>query len=1287
MRAMASRWVARAAARAPPPCPVAAAARPATTAAVTAAAAAAARRAPRSRSAFTAAARRAGSAGTAGGDSEQIAAAQVAVGGGDDGGPQDLPGAGDVVWPGELDTAVRDSVLLPASEIERCSALAAHAAAVAAAERPTARAMLAALKMDDPIGVDTTKRGASRSKGSLMEFVYAVKRAHPTKVALVRVGEFYEAWGFDAVHLVEHCGLNPMGGVSPDTVPRAGCPISNLRRTLADLVDAGLSVAVCEEMPTPFTYGARAARKERFVAGVVSPASPIYCYGLAGEDADPDYASVPPVIAVACSSRGYSVCEVHVDLRRCTVTEGLTEEAAVARLVAGGFSPPLRVHASLRAQGRWEGSLLKFASSGSASEVQHYGTADGDFVGALLSEVRKDLALRADAAFAVTAHVADSGRPRPLYLATARQVGVLPTDGMPDTVKELLPPGTPAACRHLMRRLLLHPPQHEVAEATRRATAALSGLGPGGAEGTPDGVRLEAVPLLPLVPAAKIARLVIAREASHLVLADTAVMLSAVVAVLDRATRPVLASAARDLLPLASAEADAPLAADQLVRGARKASEQIRSVVAEQHFGAGALGDGVDEGGPSVEGARADPVSFSGAPAETCAVPVEMFASHEKWRGRVRRDASPSIANAYAAVDAAARELEEAVREDLVPAALAAEAARTTKRATTQGTIAFNVHDKCVWFNGTKRPPGLEPSLAERLRHPVDRYGAPVGKCLSTERVDKATKEYKLACRETGAAVTAELRALAKSLDGDLQALVGAATFAVVVRTMLAHAEEGARRGWCCPVLLPFEGPAPMQRPVLELRGTWPYWMDGRMPEVVRNDVSLSGLALLTGPNMAGKSTVSRTVAAVALFASCGLLVPAQSARVPRYDAFLVRQAGGDAPSENKSAFALEMDDARTVLRDATERSLVTLDEIGRGTEAAGGAGIAGAMLESLAARGAQGLFATHLHEILSMQLAPLPDGRPIPRMRMETSPDPTRPGRVRPTWRVVDGECTESLALQVAEDCGLPADVVRRAEELADGILASAYAPTQEPLPPAPPLQQQQQQQQHLQPSESARSRQADMLSAAPTQRPQWQSEWNEQFQQQQPLQQPAPPQQRQQRQQQPQIQQPQSAPLFQQASPAYQQRSAPQHELDAPPQERSPVPDGPVPSWPAAMEALRVTATGGGLAGVSDIRVLGAMEQPPPQEASGCSVVYLFRSEGGYFYAGETDGLRQRLHAHRAGKAGGNALFAYVTIEAEAGGKSIARAIESALQRRLARMGFPMLSTGDAGNRNFGG
>ena len=119
--------------------------------------------------------------------------------------------------------------------------------------------------------MDTRLKGVAEGrKGSLFEFLMEVKRAHPTKVVLVRVGEFYETWGFDAVVLVQHAGLNPMGQAG---VPRAGCPKQNVHAVLRDLTGAGHACAVCEEVPQPYTYGARAKRKQRFVAGVVTPAS------------------------------------------------------------------------------------------------------------------------------------------------------------------------------------------------------------------------------------------------------------------------------------------------------------------------------------------------------------------------------------------------------------------------------------------------------------------------------------------------------------------------------------------------------------------------------------------------------------------------------------------------------------------------------------------------------------------------------------------------------------------------------------------------------------------------------------------------------------------------------------------------------------------------------------------------------------------------------------------------------------------------------------------------------
>ena len=114
----------------------------------------------------------------------------------------------------------------------------------------------------------------------------------------------------------------------------------------------------------------------------------------------------------------------------------------------------------------------------------------------------------------------------------------------------------------------------------------------------------------------------------------------------------------------------------------------------------------------------------------------------------------------------------------------------------------------------------------------------------------------------------------------------------------------------------------------MTVKGLKPYWLRPT-DHCIPNDLDLYGIYLLTAPNMSGKSTLMRSTMVVALLANCGLYVPAVSAVVPRYDNYFLRTASYDVPSEGKSAFALELDDVKTMLRDSSDRSLVMVDELG----------------------------------------------------------------------------------------------------------------------------------------------------------------------------------------------------------------------------------------------------------------------------------------------------------------------------------------------------------------------
>jgi DNA mismatch repair protein MutS len=216
----------------------------------------------------------------------------------------------------------------------------------------------------------------------------------------------------------------------------------------------------------------------------------------------------------------------------------------------------------------------------------------------------------------------------------------------------------------------------------------------------------------------------------------------------------------------------------------------------------------------------------------------------------------------------------------------------------------------------------------------------------------------------------------------------------------------------------------------------------------VANDCSLgpadsegvATLALITGPNMAGKSTYIRQNALIAILAHAGAFVPAESATVGLVDRVFTRVGSGDELHLGQSTFMVEMLETARILHQATERSLVVMDEIGRGTSTLDGLSLAWSIAEQLASRGCRTLFATHYHEITSLSDR-------LPRVRnLHVTVREWEDGIVF-LHRIEAGRADRSYGIHVAKLAGLPREAVSRAEEILESL--AVHAPDTMASPP----------------------------------------------------------------------------------------------------------------------------------------------------------------------------------------------------------------------------------------------
>ncbi|KAG5186777.1 hypothetical protein JKP88DRAFT_308923 [Tribonema minus] len=883
-------------------------------------------------------------------------------------------------------------------------------------DRPSARSLIPQLAPDNCLGYAPgpamTKTGSlfeyvlRQKTGSLFEYVLRQKKAlnptkvllvrmgefcethgansalHPTKVLLVRVGEFFETYGVDSVLLVQWCGLNPMGGK-----PKAGCPVRNIQQTLDALTQAGLSVAVYEELNDADALGdgGRSGRiKEsndadalgdgggprRVLAQVVTPGSPTYYYDACLRTDDVEFAECRPYVGVARgaggftmvefeesrpyvgvargvggftmvksrpyvgvtrSAGGFTMAEVYADARSARVSERMTEEALRAALEAGGAAEPLLI-------GVGDEKPPQGGTAGGAAEplligrVRYFGGEEG-FVKAVLGRVGSILELAGGESGAFTVarsqRAREAGRPRPVYLSTALQIGLLPNPNVPDLIPRLLPRGYPGHCARFLRRWLLSPPPHALADAMAELCRACARLDTG-------------LPPLRPVSVGKAVALLSAQQCNVPLFRDVDACVRAVLSMLGPGSARLHEGSrsnayAAMLGPLLALVVSARCTLlSMLGPGAARAHAGARpnayaamigpllALVGHQS-GIDASEERLREGAVAVVSAIAAVIARDDAQGTSVSVdpygtvPAAFFERNEgAFRGGISASYAPmqgtpvaltllpcapyfgTLAPYYAARDAAARAPCDAIRADFPTAA----------------TTSTSLFDACCPYYA---------ALDAAVRTLCDAIRADFPTAAADLAYDvTALAAYQDAAAEATAAARAALRGLSTALLAHLPSIVQCAHWAVVAQcahwVVVAQAAEGhtrhsLTRGWTLPTLLPPDDPS-MRMEVTDLRPYWlgargvantcaldvtphlrPYWLGARG---VANTFALDGLVLLTAPNMSGKSTLMRATMAAALLAAAGLHVPAAAATVPRYDSFFLRTASFDVPAEGK---------------------------------------------------------------------------------------------------------------------------------------------------------------------------------------------------------------------------------------------------------------------------------------------------------------------------------------------------------------------------------------------------
>ncbi|KAG6393449.1 hypothetical protein SASPL_147691 [Salvia splendens] len=652
--------------------------------------------------------------------------------------------------------------------------------------KPSSVLLVKRLAFTNLLGVDSTLKNGSLKEGNLNCEMLQFKSKFPREVLLCRVGDFYEAIGIDACILVEYAGLNPFGGLRSDSIPRAGCPVVNLRQTLDDLTRNGFSVCIVEEVQGP-THAR--TRKSRFISGHAHPGSP-YVFGLVEDNHDLDFPDPMPVVGISRSAKGYCMLSVLETMKTYSVEDNLTEEALVAKL--HGF-PWNDLNVTVFTFMLWNRVLV---AGENLVKADFYGVNVmlGNLSGLTVIQLASSYTrLKSSMALKIIQHsemlrlpqkigqvLCTSGQPHKLVLFQLKEFPVYSGFYFHQVVLAYLscewevdygssshyianfigpslvlanhPISTAILSVHYkryIRDLLLNPPAYEIASKVQEACKSMSNI-------------TCSIPEFTCVPSAKLVKLLELRETNHIEFCK-------IKSVLDDIIQLYSNSELREILKLLMdptwVATGLKVELETLVSECRSVSSRISEII-------------------SLDGESDQKITSS------TTIPNEFFEDLESsWKGRVKRI---HLEEEFAEVDEAAKALSVAIKEDFIPIISRIKAVMAPLGGP-KGEILYAREHEAVWFKGKRFAPIVhsDSQIEEKikqLRPALDSKGKKVGEeWFTTIKVEDALTRYHEAGDKAKRKVLELLRELSVELQTKINVLVFASMLLVIAKALFGH--------------------------------------------------------------------------------------------------------------------------------------------------------------------------------------------------------------------------------------------------------------------------------------------------------------------------------------------------------------------------------------------------------------------------------------------------------------------------------------------------------------------